>query len=135
MEYDSSLAESAYKLAERWDSSRSVEVTQLQFTEDDLEHFSSTQKRFDLDDDSLEYLLIIIQSSSSSACNRTNLSPQATLNTSLPYTKYPTRTMQKSDTASINFPLPILRLQQPRNTLYKQQIGLQVVGLVWLLVG
>lgn len=44
MEYDSSLAESAYKLAERWDSSRSVEVTQLQFTENDLEHFSSTQK-------------------------------------------------------------------------------------------
>ena len=44
MEYDSSLAESAYKLAERWDSSRSVEISQLKFTEKDLDNFSSTQK-------------------------------------------------------------------------------------------
>lgn len=36
MEFDSSLAESAYKLAERWDSSRSVNISHLQFTANDL---------------------------------------------------------------------------------------------------
>ncbi|KAJ4477830.1 peptidase family M1-domain-containing protein [Lentinula edodes] len=44
MEYDSSLAESAYKLAERWDSSRSVEISRLAFQANDLDAFSSTQK-------------------------------------------------------------------------------------------
>ncbi|KAH7881499.1 peptidase family M1-domain-containing protein [Lentinula edodes] len=44
MEYDSSLAESAYKLAERWDSSRSVEISKLAFQANDLDAFSSTQK-------------------------------------------------------------------------------------------
>ncbi|KAJ3751229.1 peptidase family M1-domain-containing protein [Lentinula detonsa] len=44
MEYDSSLAESAYKLAERWDSSRAVEISKLSFHESDLDNFSSTQK-------------------------------------------------------------------------------------------
>ncbi|KAJ3889345.1 peptidase family M1-domain-containing protein [Lentinula edodes] len=44
MEYDSSLAESAYKLAERWDSSRAVEISKLAFQANDLDAFSSTQK-------------------------------------------------------------------------------------------
>ncbi|KAF5382881.1 hypothetical protein D9757_007329 [Collybiopsis confluens] len=44
MEYDSTLAESAYKLAERWDASRSSNVSQLDFKEGDLADFSSTQK-------------------------------------------------------------------------------------------
>ncbi|KAF9073998.1 peptidase family M1-domain-containing protein [Rhodocollybia butyracea] len=44
MEYDSTLAESAYRLAERWDSSRSVEISKLEFSENDMNNFSSTQK-------------------------------------------------------------------------------------------
>ncbi|KAJ4485336.1 peptidase family M1-domain-containing protein [Lentinula aciculospora] len=44
MEYDSSLAESAYRLAEHWDSSRSLEILKLAFQEDDMNGFSSTQK-------------------------------------------------------------------------------------------
>ncbi|KAE9398633.1 zincin [Gymnopus androsaceus JB14] len=44
MEYDSTLAESSYELAKRWDSARAVEISRLEFTENDLDKFSSTQK-------------------------------------------------------------------------------------------
>ncbi|KAJ3843133.1 peptidase family M1-domain-containing protein [Lentinula raphanica] len=44
MEYDSTLAKSAYDLAERWDVSRTVEVSKLSFSENDMDGFSSTQK-------------------------------------------------------------------------------------------
>ncbi|KAJ7116299.1 hypothetical protein C8R44DRAFT_832437 [Mycena epipterygia] len=44
MEYDDSLAQEAYALANRWDASRSVaEVSGLDFKKSDLDTFSSTQ--------------------------------------------------------------------------------------------
>jgi leukotriene-A4 hydrolase len=44
MEYDLTLAEQAYALAERWNSSRSTsDVSQLHFKESDLEEFDSNQ--------------------------------------------------------------------------------------------
>ena len=44
MEYDMTLAEQAYKLAERWDASRSVsDVSQLDFANGDLDGLDSNQ--------------------------------------------------------------------------------------------
>ena len=44
MEYDISLAEQAYKLAERWDASRNIsDVSQLDFKGKDLDGFNSNQ--------------------------------------------------------------------------------------------
>ncbi|THH04799.1 hypothetical protein EW145_g5260 [Phellinidium pouzarii] len=44
MEYDITLAEQAYKLAERWDASRVKDVKSLGFKSTDLDHFDSNQK-------------------------------------------------------------------------------------------
>ncbi|KAK7041806.1 Leucyl aminopeptidase yscIV [Paramarasmius palmivorus] len=44
MEYDTSLAKSAYDLAERWVESASIDVSKLNFTEKDLDGFNSNQK-------------------------------------------------------------------------------------------
>jgi leukotriene-A4 hydrolase len=44
MEYDMTLAEEAYALAERWDASRSiVDVAQLDFEADDITRLSAMQ--------------------------------------------------------------------------------------------
>lgn len=43
MEYDLSLAEKAYKLAERWDAARNTEVSHLDFKDSDLKDFNSNQ--------------------------------------------------------------------------------------------
>ncbi|KDR68677.1 hypothetical protein GALMADRAFT_231006 [Galerina marginata CBS 339.88] len=43
MEYDITLAEAAYKLAERWDAARKADVSQLDFKETDLKDFNSNQ--------------------------------------------------------------------------------------------
>ncbi|KAK0431183.1 hypothetical protein EV421DRAFT_1854688 [Armillaria borealis] len=43
MEYDASLATKAYSLAERWDASRTTEVSKLDFKSDDLNSFNSNQ--------------------------------------------------------------------------------------------
>lgn len=44
MEYDLSLAETAYKLAARWDAARSSDVAKLDFKDTDLDSFNSNQK-------------------------------------------------------------------------------------------
>ncbi|EEB94219.1 hypothetical protein MPER_07004, partial [Moniliophthora perniciosa FA553] len=44
MEYDTSLAKSAYDLAERWQKSASTDVSKLEFKETDLDGFNSNQK-------------------------------------------------------------------------------------------
>ena len=44
MEYDLTLAQKAYQLAERWDSARETETSRLDFSEDDLKEFNSSQK-------------------------------------------------------------------------------------------
>ena len=43
MEYDVTLAQKAYQLAEKWDSARDTEIPKLDFTESDLTDFSSNQ--------------------------------------------------------------------------------------------
>lgn len=43
MEYDLSLAETAYALAKRWDSSRGTTISQLDFNAKDLENFDTNQ--------------------------------------------------------------------------------------------
>ncbi|KAF8885226.1 leukotriene-A4 hydrolase [Gymnopilus junonius] len=43
LEYDLTLAEKAYKLAERWDAARQTEVSHLDFKESDLKDFNSNQ--------------------------------------------------------------------------------------------
>lgn len=44
MEYDLTLAEHAYALAKRWDDSRgTVDISQLDFKETDLEGFDTNQ--------------------------------------------------------------------------------------------
>ncbi|PBK87275.1 hypothetical protein ARMGADRAFT_972092 [Armillaria gallica] len=43
MDYDTSLATKAYSLAERWDASRTTEVSKLDFKSDDLNDFNSNQ--------------------------------------------------------------------------------------------
>ncbi len=44
MEYDTTLAEQAYRLAERWDASRNVsDVSELDFKGGDLDGFDSNQ--------------------------------------------------------------------------------------------
>ena len=43
MEYDLTLAEKAYKLAERWDAARNKDESQLDFKDTDLKDFSSNQ--------------------------------------------------------------------------------------------
>jgi leukotriene-A4 hydrolase len=44
MEYDLTLAEQAYALAERWNDSRDIlDITQLDFKESDLRGFDSNQ--------------------------------------------------------------------------------------------
>lgn len=43
MEYDLTLAEAAYALAERWDASRKTIVSKLDFNESDLKDFDSNQ--------------------------------------------------------------------------------------------
>ena len=43
MDYDITLAEKAYKLAERWDAARQTEVSRLDFKETDLKDFNSNQ--------------------------------------------------------------------------------------------
>lgn len=43
MEYDLSLAQKAYELAEKWDSARETEPSKLDFTESDLQGFNSNQ--------------------------------------------------------------------------------------------
>jgi leukotriene-A4 hydrolase len=42
--YDTTLAESSYGLAARWDASRSVAVTKLDFAPSDVENYNSNQK-------------------------------------------------------------------------------------------
>ncbi|GJE92025.1 peptidase family M1-domain-containing protein [Phanerochaete sordida] len=44
MEYDTSLAQQAWALAERWDKARSAEIASLDFHEADVKDFSSNQK-------------------------------------------------------------------------------------------
>ncbi|KAH8101514.1 peptidase family M1-domain-containing protein [Cristinia sonorae] len=44
LEYDLTLAEQAYDLAKRWDASRNVEISQLNFKDSDLKDFNSNQK-------------------------------------------------------------------------------------------
>lgn len=44
MEYDITLAETAYNLAARWDAARSTDVTKLDFKKSDLDEFNSNQK-------------------------------------------------------------------------------------------
>ncbi|ESK95596.1 leukotriene-a4 hydrolase, partial [Moniliophthora roreri MCA 2997] len=44
MEYDTSLAKSAYDLAERWQTSASIDISRLEFKETDLDGFNSNQK-------------------------------------------------------------------------------------------
>ena len=44
MVYDTTLAEQAYALAARWDSSRDKEVSNLDFKSGDLEDFDTNQK-------------------------------------------------------------------------------------------
>lgn len=44
MEYDTSLAETVYALADRWNNSRTVtDVSQLNFSESDLEGLDTNQ--------------------------------------------------------------------------------------------
>lgn len=43
MEYDLTLAEKAYTLAERWHAARQKDVPQLDFTESDLKDFNTNQ--------------------------------------------------------------------------------------------
>jgi hypothetical protein len=43
MEYDLTLAQKAYKLAEKWDSARQSEISELDFKETDLKDFSAGQ--------------------------------------------------------------------------------------------
>jgi leukotriene-A4 hydrolase len=43
MDYDLTLAETAYKLAERWDAARKTDVSKLDFYESDLKVFNSNQ--------------------------------------------------------------------------------------------
>ncbi len=44
MEYDISLAETAYDLAARWDAARSTDIAKLDFKKSDLDEFNSNQK-------------------------------------------------------------------------------------------
>ncbi|KIP01983.1 hypothetical protein PHLGIDRAFT_112533 [Phlebiopsis gigantea 11061_1 CR5-6] len=44
MEYDTTLAEQSYALAERWDKARSADIATLDFQESDVKDFSSNQK-------------------------------------------------------------------------------------------
>ncbi|EJD04499.1 leukotriene-A4 hydrolase [Fomitiporia mediterranea MF3/22] len=44
MEYDTTLAQQAYELAARWDSSRDKDVSTLDFKSSDLENFDTNQK-------------------------------------------------------------------------------------------
>ncbi len=44
MKYDTSLADKAYELAEKWDAARDTEVADLSFTSHDVNSFSSLQK-------------------------------------------------------------------------------------------
>ncbi len=44
MKYDTSLADKAYELAEKWDAARDSEVADLRFTAHDVDSFSSLQK-------------------------------------------------------------------------------------------
>ncbi|KAL0576889.1 Leucyl aminopeptidase yscIV [Marasmius crinis-equi] len=44
MEYDTSLAKSAYALAERWEAGAATEVPKLDFKENDLDDFNTNQK-------------------------------------------------------------------------------------------
>ena len=43
MEYDTSLAEQAYALADKWDGSRDLTPSELDFKQTDLESFSANQ--------------------------------------------------------------------------------------------
>ena len=43
MEYDLTLAQKAYQLAEKWDCARGTETSKLDFAESDLKEFSSSQ--------------------------------------------------------------------------------------------
>ena len=43
MDYDLTLAETAYKLAERWDAARTTDISKLDFKESDLKDFNSNQ--------------------------------------------------------------------------------------------
>jgi len=43
MEYDLTLSQKAYQLAEKWDCARGTETSKLDFTESDLKEFSSSQ--------------------------------------------------------------------------------------------
>ncbi|KIM39154.1 hypothetical protein M413DRAFT_447486 [Hebeloma cylindrosporum] len=43
MDYDLTLAETAYKLAERWDAAREIDIPNLDFNESDLKDFNSNQ--------------------------------------------------------------------------------------------
>ncbi len=44
MEYDNTLAQAAYTLAEKWDTSRIKDVSSLDFKKTDLDSFDSNQK-------------------------------------------------------------------------------------------
>ena len=43
MDYDLTLAETAYKLAARWDTARETDISRLDFNESDLKDFNSNQ--------------------------------------------------------------------------------------------
>lgn len=43
MEYDTTLAEQAYVLADKWDSSRDLTPSELDFKQTDLENYSANQ--------------------------------------------------------------------------------------------
>ena len=43
MDYDLTLAETAYKLAARWDTARETDISKLDFNESDLKDFNSNQ--------------------------------------------------------------------------------------------
>jgi leukotriene-A4 hydrolase len=44
MEYDTSLADEAYQLADRWDAARDTPAEKLPFSESDISHLNSNQK-------------------------------------------------------------------------------------------
>jgi hypothetical protein len=127
MEYDLTLAEQAYALAEQWNNSRGTsDPSQLSFKASDLNGFDTNQIGMFFPN-SMHFcyskLMVELQSSSWSVYSLTLLYLRCMYFTLANYTNYPPRQMQKYASAFTGWLWPILRHAQLNHLLLKLQTG------------
>lgn len=114
MDYDLTLAETAYKLAARWDAARRTDISKLDFTESDLNEFKSNQIGLCFLKNLTTLLIIVFQWSSSKNLNPIPPYHLISPSTSAPYTSYPQRPTARSacgstESHSLTRPHPLPR--------------------------